>query len=571
MAIKKIPPTPLQKIALSCSGGGYRAASFHLGTMAYLDRVQYQGRSLLENVRLISTVSGGTITGMIYAQQKQEGKSFPAIYNFLMNKLHELDLLRLSMQKLNYARAMNNPSKRKNLINAFAELYDEHFTKGATFRVFAQMKSHLEAVVFNSTEFTTGNNFRFRNRGTGYFGNNYFRIPPEAAAEVKLADAMASSSCFPGGFEPMVWPDDFVHSEAPQLQALKTSGYTATALMDGGIYDNQGIQSILLYKKTKDDELPYFDLVIISDVASPYMTPFVPATEKPKEGFRSLTLNTVRRRITNTTLLVSLVTIGLSAIMASIPWLWNYTRSFRTGLFIGMAAAPLAVLAVYYFALFRLKQLAGYLRKTLYNRIPSFYRHKLKGLNLEELSVRRFEPLILDRLNALISLLMDVFLKVVRRLNYNDLYTRDKYEYRRIANLIRELTEEDFRTKRSTGNEPKRPEKSRLKGDYSTAIGPRINAVAEKASAFGTTLWFEEQHVVHAMLDNLVATGQFTTCYNLVDYLEKMILVPDTGFTELPAATQAQLWQLYEACWADWERFKADPMFLVKAMRSSAA
>jgi len=29
----KIPEHPFERIALSCSGGGYRAASFHLGAM----------------------------------------------------------------------------------------------------------------------------------------------------------------------------------------------------------------------------------------------------------------------------------------------------------------------------------------------------------------------------------------------------------------------------------------------------------------------------------------------------------------------------------------------------------
>jgi predicted acylesterase/phospholipase RssA len=41
-------------IAIYLSGGGYRAAAFHLGTLAYLNRV-----NLLKNVVSIATVSGG--------------------------------------------------------------------------------------------------------------------------------------------------------------------------------------------------------------------------------------------------------------------------------------------------------------------------------------------------------------------------------------------------------------------------------------------------------------------------------------------------------------------------------
>lgn len=53
---------PFERIALSLSGGGTRAVGFHLGSMSYLDRI-----GLLEKVRMLSTVSGGSAVGMGYA------------------------------------------------------------------------------------------------------------------------------------------------------------------------------------------------------------------------------------------------------------------------------------------------------------------------------------------------------------------------------------------------------------------------------------------------------------------------------------------------------------------------
>jgi predicted acylesterase/phospholipase RssA len=61
------PPTEAEKsvgpgaetfnrIALCLSGGGYRAAAFHLGTLHMLNEL-----GLLENVKIMSTASGGTI------------------------------------------------------------------------------------------------------------------------------------------------------------------------------------------------------------------------------------------------------------------------------------------------------------------------------------------------------------------------------------------------------------------------------------------------------------------------------------------------------------------------------
>jgi hypothetical protein len=59
MSQPQIPQKPLERIALTCSGGGYRAASYHLGAMAYLHRLHFDNKPLLDNVKLISTVSGG--------------------------------------------------------------------------------------------------------------------------------------------------------------------------------------------------------------------------------------------------------------------------------------------------------------------------------------------------------------------------------------------------------------------------------------------------------------------------------------------------------------------------------
>ena len=55
----------MEEIAISLSGGGYRAAMFHLGTLSYLNRIQLpNGKSLLDVVNTISTISGGSITGL---------------------------------------------------------------------------------------------------------------------------------------------------------------------------------------------------------------------------------------------------------------------------------------------------------------------------------------------------------------------------------------------------------------------------------------------------------------------------------------------------------------------------
>lgn len=55
------------EIALTLSGGGYRAAIFHIGVLSYLYHLKLDdGSRLLDHITVMSTVSGGTITGMLY-------------------------------------------------------------------------------------------------------------------------------------------------------------------------------------------------------------------------------------------------------------------------------------------------------------------------------------------------------------------------------------------------------------------------------------------------------------------------------------------------------------------------
>lgn len=561
--IRKIPHSPLEKIALSCSGGGYRAASFHLGAMAYLNKIQYKGKPLLENVKLISTVSGGTITGVVYALKKQEGKSFEEFYHFLLGKLRTLDLIKLSLVKLSPEGGLKNQGKRKNLINAFAELYDEHFTEGAMFEVFDTMKSHLEVVVFNSTEFDNGVNFRFRNKGTGYFGNNYIRVNGAAAAEVKLADAMAASACFPGGFEPILWPNDFVHDTSLNLLEKMNKESHVTGLMDGGVYDNQGIQSILLHKK--NEETPAFDLIIISDVASPYMQPFKPFSEKPKKGLRSLTLNDLQEKTEKIDKGINMFLLLATVLFLAIPFLWKYAFTFYTGLSLGVALTGMILMLVKRKIVSYVKEVVHYVREQVAELIPAFFRAKLAALRIEHVSVHRIEPLLFDRLNSLVTLLMDVFLKVVRRLNYGDLYNDEKFMYRRMSNLIKELTKVDFERRANQGRPETKDSKkyaanSKLNGTYDIVVGSKIQKLVEEAASFGTTLWFTDDNELDKTLDKLLATGRVTMCYNLLDYLEQLLFVEDNGFDQLDQHTQEALRKTYDECLKDWNDFKQSPM-----------
>lgn len=57
-----------KKIGLALSGGGYRAAAFHIGTLRALHKL-----NVLDKVDVISSVSGGSITAAYYVLNKDKG------------------------------------------------------------------------------------------------------------------------------------------------------------------------------------------------------------------------------------------------------------------------------------------------------------------------------------------------------------------------------------------------------------------------------------------------------------------------------------------------------------------
>ena len=245
---------PFKNMAISLSGGGYRATTFHLGALAYLNSLDYEEENLLKRVKIISTISGGTLTGVMYALYMAKGRTFEACYQKLHVLLKEDKLLERAFDKLNNTKHWHDSNKTKDLINAFAEVYDEYFYEQEHFEVLYDCdKSHLHDIVFGSTEFTTGIQFRFQeNHDNGKFGNGHLNLPDEVAKKFRLADAAASSSCFPGGFEPMIMPQDYANGKNDEItQAWKDKKYQVTSIMDGGVIDNQGIEGRKIGRRKK--------------------------------------------------------------------------------------------------------------------------------------------------------------------------------------------------------------------------------------------------------------------------------------------------------------------------------
>ena len=79
-------PSTTNKLGLSLSGGGYRATGFHLGTLKKL-----QEMNILPEVDVLSTISGGSITGAYYCLNKDNYPDFEKkLYLILIKFLNKI-------------------------------------------------------------------------------------------------------------------------------------------------------------------------------------------------------------------------------------------------------------------------------------------------------------------------------------------------------------------------------------------------------------------------------------------------------------------------------------------------
>lgn len=549
---KKNPDQPInlfRNIALTFSGGGYRASTFGLGVLSYLNQVQFKSKPLLENVKGLSTVSGGTLTGATYVYYMAIDKGFDTFYTHFYKTLDEDQLLSLALTKLDSDKLWKDSHKKRSLINAFALTYDELLTSG-TFKLLRKHKSHLEDICFNATDFSFGLAFRFQT--TGMFGN--YRLNNAnlnlLADEMKIADAIASSSCFPIGFEPLVMPDDFVSDHnSDTYKAIKTQKEfeNGVGIMDGGIVDNQGIGSIMNADARREKESNAYDLIMVCDVGSYFMEPWEPSkidmgkkgwSKSPKQLFNILVEK-----------LKSILWLWPPILISAILLISGFRNRPSTWFLItGGAFGMLAVIAI------AVKISIGKLENWVLQKwnwimsiVPGFMKNKL--VHFETLKLRLIQRMLEERCTSAMKMINNIFLKQIRRLNYNLFYKDEDLKNRRITTLIYELTKEQY--KQGDSDEKDMDEKHEQIDDP----GDRIYASAQIANEMNTTLWFTKKDRNVYRLKNLVSCGQFTTCFNLLKYC---VVLKKTKASVDPKLLD----QMIDTFQADWKEFIKNPYWL---------
>ena len=631
------PDTPFQSLALALSGGGFRAAAYGLGVLSLLDQLKIPEekdteKALLEKVHFISSASGGTITLSVYAACKSAGMSFNEFYAHLYARLkadHLLDKVFEVLDKDEHWKSGPDNGKYRNPINAFSLVYHEYLFDGIP-NEFGKLRtpdndSHVKEVCFNSSEFTTGLSFRFQchqqpaNPGArgGDFGSDGAEPVNneswKALDRLRLADILASSSCFPGGFEPMRYPHDFAHTElsvaslesALRIQPNVGKPTNRLALMDGGICDNQGLDSLLNAFKRKpllanrtNPNKDAFDLLLVCDVASHFMRPaeFNEPNLPPKIKNRTpdsfwAVLHGWWKKIPNWLNWIRLISFAI--LLYSIYYNWQY------GMQTPATVLGLLCLAVGGFAWWGIKEL---------KKIKQHSGSKLSLLNqptLENIVLRllpkggfavtlgnklmnyiRKRPVselahwVNDRVSSGTTLVGDIFLKQIRRQIYYKLYADLQTFYRRVYIPIYSLSTtnkgDKFPPFDIRGEEPDETYNPRLERyraqlqEFNTTTDA-MKKVADLAYSMGTTLWFSPEEEGAEYVANtrvaLIACGQFTTAYELLQYA--LLLQESRYFTTLSPHYQNVVRRVVDQLKTQLQKFRKDPYWLVKELNAS--
>ena len=548
----------MENIALAFSGGGYRAAAYSLGCLSYLNKILYKGQPLLLNVTYISSTSGGSIANLLYSSYVFQGKSFDDFFAYLNEKLEGDALLNDALKKLTDAdQWKNRKDKNKNIINAFSLVYDE-LLDHKDFSLFSDRSKnpHLEEICVNATEFTNGLPFRFQSQhpegkfSRGKIGNRYINFKQDGIAhalKIKLSDILASSSCFPSGFEPLIFPDDFANENVSKealvnsisisenkytLDTYNNSDFLKNAtfeeakqfgIMDGGIADNQAIDAFIRADdRRKDNRVPTFDLFISCDVASYLMDGYTLPVRKQK-WYDVLTINHV--------VMVSFLLgcyLPLLFLLQPQEWKpWQYITGTLSGVF-----------TLLWLVLIAKKLLNTATKKTKTDSWSLvFGKHKNKFFSL---SFGTLKYMLMSRAKSVFILANDIYLKQIRRMYYDKIFNSDRYKDRVIQNTIYDLSKVNFNGI-DISTDPLHPTNSLIN-------------VAEKARKMGTTLWFDKNHQADKVKEAIIATGQFTTCYNLLTHINK----------KDAAALSQEMKDLKAALESDWNSFCEDPTFMIK-------
>ncbi len=259
-----VPQAASHRIGLALSGGGIRAAVFHLGV---LRRLAFE--RLLESVSVVSTVSGGSlVTAAIVSQAGMKWPSsddyLRSVYPELRRRITSTDLF--SLGSIGWAGLAEFNLR---LVRSRAHVQATMLERvcGVSGRL-GDLPDTPQWLI-NTTCIDTGKNWRFSKREMGdwTFGRHY-------APDVPVALAAAASAAVPYviGAMSLPLPDAGWWETDPATgnrMRTTTPPKARVRLWDGGAYDNMGLEAL----SKPGRGLRSCDFLICSDASGPLRPP----------------------------------------------------------------------------------------------------------------------------------------------------------------------------------------------------------------------------------------------------------------------------------------------------------
>lgn len=265
------------KIGLALSGGGYRAAIYHLGTLKKLKEL-----NLLNRIDVISSNSGGSITAAFYSLYYKDFNDFEQ----KLKKTIKKDIILRSVLSLSFIAPLcltigiltsifwfplDLPSYSYMIINILVvtafflfqfqilpmsriieNQYNKLFFRG---RKLKDLSCDFKTII-NSTNIETGRIFSFSKEKMSDSTYIYSKDIIFNQEEFPIARAVMASSCVPFVFTPVSIKKKY-YSNKSDYKKINPK------LIDGGIYDNQGIHKLTFLNSSS-----YCKNVIVSDAGN---------------------------------------------------------------------------------------------------------------------------------------------------------------------------------------------------------------------------------------------------------------------------------------------------------------
>jgi len=248
---------PSTLFVLSFSGGGTRAAAFSYGVLEELRRTEIvvngQRRRLIDEVDLITGVSGGSFTALAYALYGD--RLFSEYEERFLKRDVEGALTSRALNPFYWPKYVGGSAGRSELA---AEYYDEILFEGATFRDLLDRQAPV--AIATGTDLSTGSRLAF-------FQNDFDLLCSDLN-KVRLSRAAATSSAVPVALSPVTlnnyggtcgyqypaWVASVAdprpagralqrYREMKDFENSKDRPYIH--LVDGGVSDNIGVRGVL--------------------------------------------------------------------------------------------------------------------------------------------------------------------------------------------------------------------------------------------------------------------------------------------------------------------------------------